>query len=266
MDDAKRQWEIPDGVDVLGSDDEKLGRVVASHQDYVVVEKGFFFPTDYYVPRSAFAAFDGGSLRLTVPKHEALKQGWDVAPEGETWGGGAHGMAATAAATTGIVGTTGFGAIVDDGSADVLVGELELPVGETLLVPVHAEELEIVKRPLLSELGDAEQTVADERRRVARRASSGEPLAEQTIETLVRTEEVETRTPVRVVEEIEVVKEAVERSETLSATLRREVVEVEDATTAEVEGLVDGTGQSRGIVDRARNAIGGTRTGEKKGL
>lgn len=81
-----RDWQIPEGVEVVGSDGEKVGKVIAVTPSYVVVEKGFFLPTDYYVPRDAIGGFDGAKVTLTVAKGEALHQGWDVIPGDETVG------------------------------------------------------------------------------------------------------------------------------------------------------------------------------------
>jgi len=77
MDRTVRQWQIPEGTDVVGADGDKVGKVVAAEASYIVVEKGFFFPTDYYIPTSAINTFDGDKVYLTVTKDEALNQGWD---------------------------------------------------------------------------------------------------------------------------------------------------------------------------------------------
>jgi uncharacterized protein (TIGR02271 family) len=77
MDRTVQQWQIPEGTDVVGSDGDKVGKVVAAESSYIVVEKGFFFPTDYYIPMSAINNFDGDKVYLTVTKDEALNQGWD---------------------------------------------------------------------------------------------------------------------------------------------------------------------------------------------
>ena len=48
--------DITTGADVFGADGEKVGTVAAVYPGYIVVEKGFFFPTDYYIPMSAVAS------------------------------------------------------------------------------------------------------------------------------------------------------------------------------------------------------------------
>jgi hypothetical protein len=43
--------QISVGDEVYGSDGDKVGTVAEVQSGYLVVEKGFFFPTDYYIPR-----------------------------------------------------------------------------------------------------------------------------------------------------------------------------------------------------------------------
>jgi len=72
---------IPDGAEVVDQDGERLGNVIASAADYIVAEEGLFFPTDYYIPRSAITDVTGATVRLNVSKADALNQGWDVRPD-----------------------------------------------------------------------------------------------------------------------------------------------------------------------------------------
>jgi len=72
---------IPAGAEVVDTDGERLGNVIAAAPDYIVAEQGFFFPTDYYIPRSAIAEIIDATVRLTVSKADALNQGWGVQPE-----------------------------------------------------------------------------------------------------------------------------------------------------------------------------------------
>jgi len=68
---------IREGSEVRSADDEKLGKVVAIEGAFLVVEKGFFFPTDYYIPTSAIASSDDDTIYLSVGKDQALNSGWD---------------------------------------------------------------------------------------------------------------------------------------------------------------------------------------------
>ena len=72
--------DVVTGAEVFGADGEKVGTVAAVYPGYIVVEKGFFFPTDYYVPMSAVASYDNNQVYLTVAKDEALQSGWDAQP------------------------------------------------------------------------------------------------------------------------------------------------------------------------------------------
>jgi len=92
MIDDSNTINISGGMDVFGSDGEKVGSVAGVEGDYVVVSKGFFFPTDYYIPTSAINSADGEGVYLNVTKDEALNQGWDTAPETTTTTNSAMGV------------------------------------------------------------------------------------------------------------------------------------------------------------------------------
>jgi hypothetical protein len=80
MDRMVEQWNFREGDEVFGGDGAKVGKIVAVRPRYIVVEKGFFFPTDYYVPTSAISTYDENRIYLTVTKDEALNQGWEQEP------------------------------------------------------------------------------------------------------------------------------------------------------------------------------------------
>src|SRR5829696_4343662 len=67
---------------VFGSDGDKVGKIFGSDGKYIVVEKGFFFPSDHYIPTSAVASVGEDEVYLSVTKEEAINQGWDRQPEG----------------------------------------------------------------------------------------------------------------------------------------------------------------------------------------
>jgi uncharacterized protein (TIGR02271 family) len=223
---TSERWAIREGTDVFSADDHKVGEVVAVQPTYLVVEKGFFFPTDYYVPTSAVATYDGDTAYLNVTKDAALTQGWDAMPSDSD-------PSATETAS------------VADAASRRTTADLE---GEVLRVPVHAEELSAVTRE--REVGRVEITtgvvaeervlevpVTEERVRVERRivdrdAPVDDATAFQagTIAVPLRAEEVELRTRTRVAEEIEIGKEAVQRTEQATGTVRREVVDVRERT------------------------------------
>ncbi len=272
MDRTREQWTFAEGTDVVGADGEKVGTVIAVHQNYVVVEKGFFFPTDYYIPISAIANADGNTITLNVTKDAALDQGWDTVPADDP----AYTTTTTDTYATDVgardVGTTTMGAAgmgLTDPTPDPLdrrpdAREAVTDVTETqrtastrvegddvLRVPVHEEELTATRRE--REIGEVEiqkdvvaeeqvleVPVTEERVRVQRRAVDREVGADETafqegtIEVPVRGEEVELQKRTRVAEEVEVSKEAVQQTEQVAGTVRREEVRVaEDVTDAD---------------------------------
>jgi len=237
-----QQFAIEEGTDVYGSDGEKVGSVVAVQPGYLVVEKGFFFPTDYYIPRSALASVDDGKLFLTVSKDDALNQGWDQLPSEDEV----------------LVGTSETAWDVTETARPETAGTDQ----ETLRVPVHEERLRAttreeeigqvaIEKQVISEEQTLTVPVREERVRVERQAvdrpvaaSETGAFADQVIEVPLRGETVEAQKEVRVAEEIEIDKEAVERSEAVSGTVRREEVQVREdlqSERGEVRESVDST-------------------------
>ena len=76
------EWVIDVGADVIGTCGHKVGEVVAVRDEVIVVEKGFFMPMDFYIPKSAIHRNNEHGLYLNVTKDEALHRGWDVDPDG----------------------------------------------------------------------------------------------------------------------------------------------------------------------------------------
>lgn len=203
------------GMDVVGADGAKIGQVNDIQGDYIVVSKGLFFPTNFHVPRTAIATVSD-QVHLNVTRHDALNQGWDARP------------------------------------ADLLAadaGDDDEPrpsdVTTPLNVPLHEEELHASTREV--ERGRAqvktvvteheeefdlpvnEEHVLVQRKTVSRDVEPGETVfTERTIEVPLRGEEVVIDKSVQVVEELEIDTEVVERTEHVTATARREDVQVYD--------------------------------------
>lgn len=263
-------YQISEGAQVRSADDEKLGKVVAVQQGHLVVEKGFFFPTDYYIPTSAIANYDGDTVYLNVGKDQAVNSDWHVTP-----------MEGTLETTVTDTYTTGdarynAGVVADAGTEQF--GEQPFEHGshaatshvhgdDRLVVPVHEEELTATKRTVergqvridkdviaeerTLEVPVTEERVSVQRRVVDRPVTEGDLVFEEgTIEVPVRGEEVELQKRVRVAEEVEIGKEAVARTERVAGTVRREEVRVDDVTTQSDAGLVNRT------VDAVDDTIG----------
>jgi uncharacterized protein (TIGR02271 family) len=220
------------GAEVHGADGDKVGTVSAVYPGYIVVEKGLFFPTDYYIPMSAVASYDTDRVYLNVSKDAALGRGWDVRPvdlETATVG--------TATATT------------DTFTETDRLAAARIESDEEIRIPVMEEELTATVRPreagavriekdVVAEERTLEVPVTEERLRVERRvvdrpvsAADAGAFEETVIEVPLRSETVDVQKQARVAEEVVVGKEAVQRTERISDTVRREEVFVdEDAT------------------------------------
>ena len=219
--------EIMTGAEVYGSDGEKVGTVAEVHPGYVVVEKGFFFPTDYYIPRAAIASIDGQHVYLAVTKDAALGRGWDVRPvDLET---------ASTPMPAGVA-----------TDSDRLAAEQVEATGEEIRVPVVEEELTAsvhpqsagavrVEKDVVTEERSLEVPITEERVRVERRvvdrpatAADAAAFEEQVIEVPLRTEEVEVQKRPRVKEEVVITKEPVQHTERVRDTVRKEEVVVDE--------------------------------------
>ena len=225
------------GDDVYGSDGDKVGTVAEVQSSYIVVEKGFFFPTDYYIPTSAIASAGGGQVTLNVARDAALDSGWETVPD-------------TGAALTGVdVTATGSGGGSGRAETNAYEGapedELRIPVMEEELTatvrPAEAGAVRIEKR-IVEEDRVLEVPVTDEQIRVERRivdrpvgANETQAFEEIVIDVPLSSEQVELQKQARVAEEIIVSKEAVQRTERVSDTVRREEVHVDESRKAEGE-------------------------------
>ena len=242
------QTQINSGAEVFGADGEKVGNIAAVYPAYIVVEKGWVFPTDYYIPWSAIASADPDRVYLTLSKDATLTRGWDVRPvDLET---------ATTATTDAYSDTAVDRAFLSD--ADRLAASrVATDMGEEIRIPVVEEELTATVRPqqagavriekeIVTEDRVLEVPVTEERVRVERRvvdrpvsAADMGAFEDQVIEVPLRTEEVDIQKQARVKEEVIVSKEAVQRTERVADTVRREEVYVDDSTTG--SAVVEGT-------------------------
>jgi uncharacterized protein (TIGR02271 family) len=239
--------QISVGDEVYGSDGDKVGTVAEVQAGYIVVEKGFFFPTDYYIPMIAVASAGNGQVSLDVTTDAALHSGWDTVPE----------VVPTGMTDSGTVFTDGDLSaterpIIDGGvtdrerAADRLAATAQVADDDEIRIPVMEEELTATVRPteagavriekrVVEEDRVLEVPVTDEQIRVERRivdrpvgANETQAFEEIVIEVPLTREQVELQKQARVAEEIVVSKEAVQRTEQVRGTVRREEVYVDE--------------------------------------
>jgi uncharacterized protein (TIGR02271 family) len=240
MTENTQDWVLANGLDVIGSDDEKIGEVQDALGEYFVVKKGWLFSTEYYVPSAAIVNVDDRAVYLNVTKDEALNQGWDQLP------------ASVASVDTRdqrlVAGDADF-ASQPLASGDAAYDAQQAPVAgstatdDTIRVPLSQEELSATRRGVDRGSVQVEKRVVEdeqsldvpvteervhvERRTVDRDAAPGETLFQEgTIDIPVRGEEVDVQKRAHVTEELEVSKDAVQRTEHVTDTVRREEAHV----------------------------------------
>jgi len=250
------------GMDVFGAEGDKVGSIQDVQDDYILVEKGFFFPKDYYIPWNAIQGVtEDNDVYLTIGKDEALNQRWDTLPAGDATGasytgtttgtdytGATPGDYATGATTTGATSTT----ISGDYTADTTGVDTEaVATGDTTRVPVYEEQVTPVKRPvsrgavriekvLVTENRTVDVPVTEERVRVTR-VDTDEPVSadatdlfeEGVVEVPLQGEEVSLEKTARKTGEVVVEKERDAHTEQVAGTVRREDVRVDDETVTD---------------------------------
>lgn len=77
---APASRDIVIGATVYGHDNARFGSVAGSYRNYLIVERGFFMPVDYYVPMAAIERADRDLVVLAVSRDAALTQGWERPP------------------------------------------------------------------------------------------------------------------------------------------------------------------------------------------
>ena len=224
---------IQPGSDVYGSDDEKIGTVSEVGTNYIVVEKGWLFTTDLYIPTSAITQTQQDRVYLNVPKDQVAGMGWDQPPgaEAPTAVGGSR---TTAPETTTRAAATTMDTTMSDVDAG---GEVRIPVvEEELRIDKQVTEqggvrvtTRVEEQPVSEQVSLRDEEVRVERRPVDRPVADADLAAidDVAFEVRARDEEAVVQKQARIVEEVVVRKEAAERTEQIQETLRRTEVEVE---------------------------------------
>jgi uncharacterized protein (TIGR02271 family) len=231
--------DISIGNEVFGSDGEKVGTVAEIYPGYITVEKGFFFPTDYFIPRAAVQNARDGQVFLAVSKDATLHSSWDRIPEDLETPGRMPGM--IGAPTDELIGTRHAG--TQEPRADMAATardaeEIHIPVVEEELTatvrPTDAGAVRVEKR-VVAEDRVLDVPVTEERLRVERRlvdrpvgAADQTPFEEVVVDVPLRQEAVDVQKQARVREDVVISKEAVEHTERVADTVRREEVAIED--------------------------------------
>ena len=213
--------QIRTGTSVYGSDGEKIGDVAGVADRYFVIEKGFLFTTDIYVPLSAVASADDDGITLSMTKDEVENNDWSSEPtddDGDTaFADTSHDTYATGANTTAqgdMLERREERLVVDkdvEQTGNVSVGKHVVEERQSVDVPVTREEVTIDRRSV-------------------DRPATGEALTEDSIDVPLYEERVETGKEARVVEELEVGKTSVTDTAHVEDTVRREEFDIDENT------------------------------------
>jgi len=237
MDTPMTQYQFRAGDDVIAADGDKLGSLAAFSGTYLVVEKGFFFPKDYYIPASTVSNYDRGERKiyLAVTKDEAFKSNWDAVPadyEDAAYADAGGGATIVGADTT---------RTPDTYASDR--DHISVPVHEEELIPTktvrQAGQVRVTK-DVLAEEREIDVPVTEERVKVTRRtvdqvADTGDvSFQEESFEVPVRTEEVGVDKVVRVAEQVDIDKEAIQDTKRVTGTVRKERVDVDQGGDVDI--------------------------------
>jgi len=221
------------GADVFGSDGEKVGRIAELYPGYLTVEKGFFFPSDYFIPRQAIQSVQGNEVYLNVSKDAALHSGWDQIPTNSQltnadWS--TEDVVLESAPATGYGRSTlTEGMEQDEIHVPLAAEELTATVRPTEAGAVHIEK-RIVSEDRVLEVPVTEEHVRVERRVIDRPVDAADTgtFEEVVVDVPLYEETVDVQKQARVAEEVVVKKEAVQRTERVKDTVRHEEVFIDD--------------------------------------
>jgi uncharacterized protein (TIGR02271 family) len=220
-----RAWEIDQGWDVFAADGEKVGDVDEVHPSYLTISKGFFFPTERYVPASAITNVSDDRVYLNVRKDEIDNLGWDSPPQDRT----------TRTDMADRTRTTDRQRMVDtDREMHIPVVEEQLDVekrpverGRVLVRKGVVTEQQSVDVPLREEEIRVERHRVDDT--IADRDLPSDAFQDVEIDIPVRGEEINVTKRTVVREEVDITKDVHEKNERISDSVRREQVRVEGA-------------------------------------
>jgi uncharacterized protein (TIGR02271 family) len=236
---------VREGMTVRSIDGEKLGKVFAVQEGEFLIEKGLFFPKDYVCRYSEISDIRGDEIILLHGK-EGLKRfsfDEDRGVLAGTGGGAGVGPGAIGAPTQPSTGL-GMGADTSGLTAHASATGVERPMigKEEIAVPVHKEELDVIKREaqagevrihkdVVEEEKELTVPVRRERVRVERRDVKDRPATqasfqEETVVVPLRAEEVEVQKRAVVDEEVVIRKDAIEEERRVAETVRREDVNI----------------------------------------
>ena len=145
--------QITSGATVYDQSGEKLGKVVEISQEgqYLVVEKGWLFTKDFYIPAGAISQVTEDGIQLNLTKDALDNEQYDSAPVGAVAGNySADRLAASSASDIGAI-DAGATTLATSTTTERTMRAQAAATSETVTdgdirVPVYEEELVVGKR------------------------------------------------------------------------------------------------------------------------
>lgn len=217
--------QIQTGTDVYGSDGEKIGSVAGVADQYFVIEKGFIFTTDVYVPMSAVSGVDEDRVTLTMTKDQVEGEDWSNEPDDASFSDDSSVVSGAAPVEDTYSGpddgSKAAGNVFERREERLVVDKDVEQAGEVHVGKHVVEDRQSVDVPVTREEVSIERHSVD-------RPASGDSFTEDSIDIPVYEEKVEAGKETRVVEELELDKTAVTGTEHVEETVRREEFDIDD--------------------------------------
>jgi uncharacterized protein (TIGR02271 family) len=205
---------VLEGMDVLDVDGEKIGKCGETLDDYFNVDAGFLGMTEYYVPFSAVASVSDDQIFLKVRKDAIDGMGWKERP--------------TTTRTTERISETGDRMQLRE--EELQARKTRVETGSVQLGKEVVEEQQTLEVPVTREEVYVERHAVDRR-------EAGTPIGDaerETIRVPVTEERVEVSKQPVVYEEVGIGKRVTQETETVSDTVRREELRVDEDGDVEV--------------------------------
>ena len=254
-----------EGEPVFDAAGDKIGAIheYNAQEGYIVVQKGWLFPKDLYIPVDTVQRNDAEGIYLSLHKDDLDQHAYDEPPAAGSYTRAAtRGAAKTATAATAPVGAQTVQTVKKASPAVSRVemgDEIRVPViEEDLVVRKRAEELGRVRihKEVLTEQQTVSAPVTHEEVYVQRVSVQGQyagvgsdAFIEKDIEITVMGEQLLTTKRTTVAEEIRLHKDVEEEQQQITDTVRKERVVVDgveglQATDAATTGKRSGYGRT----------------------
>jgi uncharacterized protein (TIGR02271 family) len=221
-------WDDVIKKEARGSDDEDLGEVRETGQDYVLVQKGMINKEKFYIPKNMVESYDGSVLRFNISKEQAKSRFMRDSPStANDYSSSSKNMDVTAEEEqdkSNVSQDTSARVPVmeerlnvskEESTADATVTKEPVTETKTIEIPVTHEEITIEKRP--------------PRDRKYTSISSENPVESKTeIKIPLKKEEVEVIKQPYVKEEVVVKKNPVTKTKQVTEQVRSEKVNIAD--------------------------------------